>query len=129
LARVQAITVLVADDEPMVRTAVSDMLGAHPLIVVVGQAGDAATAVALARTHRPSVALLDVRMPGGGGEAARGIRLVSPATRILAHSAFDDARSVTAMLAAGAEGLIAKGTDGDEIVARVLAAGQEVRAS
>jgi DNA-binding NarL/FixJ family response regulator len=127
---VHPITVLVADDEGLVRTAVSDMLGAHPLIVVVGLAGDAATAIALARTHRPSVALLDVRMPGGGGvEAARGIRLASPGTRILAHSAFDDARSVTAMLAAGAEGLIVKGTDAPEILARVLAAGQAERAS
>ncbi|HEV7677275.1 MAG TPA: response regulator transcription factor [Candidatus Dormibacteraeota bacterium] len=124
------ITVLVADDEAMVRTAVSDMLGAHPLIVVVGLASDAAGAVALARTHHPSVALLDVRMPGGGGvEAARGIRLASPQTHILAHSAFDDARSLTTMLAAGAEGLIVKGTDGPEILERVLAAGQAARAS
>ena len=115
------ITVLVADDEPMVRTAVSDMLDADPHIVVVGQAGDAPTAVALARIHHPSVALLDVRMPGGGGvEAARGIRLASPATRILAHSAFEDAHSLTAMLAAGAEGLIVKGTGGPEIIAKVI---------
>ena len=124
------ITVLVADDEPMLRRALADMLDAHPGVSVVGVARDAPGAVALARVLRPAVVLLDVRMPGGGGvEAARRIRLVSPGTRVLAHSAFDDRSSRTAMLAAGADGYILKGTPSAHIVARVMAVAQDSRAS
>jgi DNA-binding NarL/FixJ family response regulator len=124
------ITVLVADDEPMMRRALSDMLDEQPGLSVVGVARDAAGAVALARVLRPAVVLLDVRMPGGGGgEAARQIRLVSPGTRVLAHSAFDDRSSRTAMLAAGAHGYIVKGTPSADIVAQVIAVAEATRAS
>jgi DNA-binding NarL/FixJ family response regulator len=120
---VLTITVLVADDEPMLRRALADMLDEQPGVRVVGVARDATGAVALARALRPAVVLLDVRMPGGGGiEAARQIRLVSPGTRVLAHSAFDDRSSRTAMLAAGADDYIVKGTPSADIVARVIAA-------
>ncbi|HXA29377.1 MAG TPA: response regulator transcription factor [Candidatus Angelobacter sp.] len=121
---------LVADDEPMMRRALSDMLDEHPGLSVVGVARDAAGAVALARLLRPAVAVLDVRMPGGGGvEAARQIRLVSPSTRVLAHSAFDDQSSRTAMLAAGAHGYIVKGSPSAGIIASVLAVAANSRAS
>jgi DNA-binding NarL/FixJ family response regulator len=123
------ITVLVADDEPMIRRALADMLGAQPGIEVVGMAADAAEAIASARLHRPDVVLVDVRMPGGGAAAARGIRLVSPGTRLVAHSALDDRPSRTAMLAAGAGDYIVKGTPSADIVARVLAVARDRRAS
>jgi DNA-binding NarL/FixJ family response regulator len=123
------ITVLVADDEPMLRRALADMLDEQPGVTVVGVAGDAAGAVALARLLRPTVALLDVRMPGGGVEAARQIRLVSPGTRIVAHSAFDDRQSRTAMLAAGAGDYVVKGSPSADLVARVLAVASDTRAS
>jgi DNA-binding NarL/FixJ family response regulator len=122
------ITVLVADDERMIRQALADVLEEQPDIAVVGVAEDTAGAVAMARTHHPDVALLDVRMPGGGGvAAARGIRLASPTTRIVAHSAFDDRHSRTAMLAAGAADYLVKGTPAGDIVARVIAAARDRR--
>jgi two-component system invasion response regulator UvrY len=123
------ITVVVADDEPMLRRALADMLGDQPGITVVGVTGDAEGAVALARLHRPTVAMLDVRMPGGGVEAARQIRLVSPGTRVVAHSAFDDRASRTAMLAAGASDYIVKGTASADVVARLVAVADSSRAS
>jgi DNA-binding response OmpR family regulator len=123
------ITVLVADDEPMIRRALADMLNEQPGVSVIGVARDRDGAVALAGLLRPTVAVLDVRMPGGGAEAARQIGLVSPRTRLVAHSAFDDRPSRTAMLAAGAGDYIVKGTPAADIVARVLAAAAETRAS
>jgi DNA-binding NarL/FixJ family response regulator len=119
---VRAITVLVADDDTMVRAALADALSQHPDVDVVAVAGDAAEAVRRACELRPDVAILDVRMPGGGPEAARGIRLHSPATRIIAHSAFDDVASSNAMLAAGAGEYIVKGAGVRRILGSVLAA-------
>jgi two-component system invasion response regulator UvrY len=123
------ITVLVADDEPMLRRALADMLDEQPGVRVVGVARDAAGAVALARLLRPSVAVLDVRMPGGGDEAVRQIRMVSPGTRVVAHSALDDQRTRTLMLAAGADDYVVKGTPNADIVARITAAARRTRAS
>src|SRR5581483_3017941 len=74
-------------------------------------------ALALARARRPDVALVDVKMPGGGGvRAAREIIRVSPQTRVLALSAYEDRQTVLQMLAAGAVGYLVKGTSPDEIV-------------
>jgi DNA-binding NarL/FixJ family response regulator len=123
--RVPPITVLVADDEPMLRQALADLLDDQAGVRVVAVAANALQAVALARAHRPDVALLDVRMPGGGPAAARGIRTVSPSTHILAHSAFDDPGSRTAMLTAGAEDCILKGTEASTIAARVVSCGRQ----
>jgi len=121
MVAVPPITVLVADDEPMVREALTDLLNDHPRIDVVAVAGDVAEAVRLAAELRPDVAILDVRMPGGGGAvAARGIRRQSPGTRILAYSAFDDAVAANEMLAAGAEAYIVKGAGARRILACVL---------
>src|SRR5579864_5759001 len=105
----------------MVREALADMLNDHPRISVVAVAGDVGEAVRQAADLHPDVAILDVRMPGGGGAAAaRGIRLHSPATRILAYSAFDDGVAGNEMLAAGAEAYIVKGAGARHIVASVL---------
>jgi DNA-binding NarL/FixJ family response regulator len=113
----------------MLRRALADMLDEQAGVEVVGVAADAPGAVALARLHRPDVALLDVRMPGGGVEAARQILLVSPATRVVAHSAFDDRPSRTAMLTAGAADYVVKGTSSADLVARLVTVAQDARAS
>jgi len=76
------ISVVIADDLPLVVDALTELLGGDPSIVVVATANDAVAAVEAAAATRPDVALLDVRMPaGGGGVAARGIREVSPTPR------------------------------------------------
>jgi DNA-binding NarL/FixJ family response regulator len=61
------ITVLIADDLPLLVDALADLLGGDASIAVVGTANDAVAAVEAAATARPDVALLDVRMPEGGG--------------------------------------------------------------
>ena len=77
------IRVLVAEDEPSVRAALVALIQAEPSLELVGEAAAAPEAIALATKHQPDVAVIDVRMPGGGGAAAvRGIKRKSPDTRM-----------------------------------------------
>jgi EAL domain-containing protein (putative c-di-GMP-specific phosphodiesterase class I)/DNA-binding NarL/FixJ family response regulator len=110
------IRVLVADDEPLMVRAVATLLANEPSMELAATASDADQAIALAVIHRPDVAVVDVRMEGGGPKAARGIRAGSPATKVLAFSAYDDKESVLEMLAAGAVGYLLKGATGSDIV-------------
>jgi DNA-binding NarL/FixJ family response regulator len=111
------VSVLIADDDPSVRGALGDMLSSEPGYVVVGLAADPESAIELAGTHRPDVAILDVKMPGGGGmRAAEGIRTASPDTRIVALSAWDDRETMTQMQRAGACGYVVKGAAPDDLI-------------
>jgi DNA-binding NarL/FixJ family response regulator len=118
-----AVKVLVAEDSSVLRDALADLIGDEPGLELVGVAIDAEEAIIMAGVHQPAVAVLDVKMPGGGGShAAIGISRVSPATRILAFSAYEDRDSVEAMLAAGAFGYLVKGSRMDEVVTAILRA-------
>jgi EAL domain-containing protein (putative c-di-GMP-specific phosphodiesterase class I) len=111
------IRVLIADDDPGVLDALSRLIGAEESMEVVGIATDADEAANLAALLLPDIAVVDVRMPGGGGpRAAREIRVGSPNTRILALSAFDDPEVVLGMLEAGAVGYMVKDASGAEIL-------------
>ena len=111
------ITVLIAEDEPGVRAALSDLISIEDELELVGAAADAQEAIDLAGEHFPDVALLDVKMPlGGGPRAAREIRDLSPTTRVVALSAYEDRITVLEMLRAGAAGYLVKGTSAGEIV-------------
>ena len=72
------IRVVIADDHVLVRQGIRAFLETHADLAIVGEAEDADGAVALAAEHHPDVALIDLVMPGGGIEATRGIRSVSP---------------------------------------------------
>ena len=114
---VDPIRVLLADDEPGLRTALTELLSHEDGVELIGTAADAEEAIRLAETDLPDVALVDVRMPEGGGpHAARGISRVSPGTRVIALSAYEDRTNVLAMLRAGAVGYMVKGTAADELV-------------
>ncbi len=111
------IRVLVADDEPVVRAALAELVDAEDTLELVGVAKDAQEAIELAIREHPDVALLDVKMPAGGGpRAAREIRIGSLQTRVVALSAYEDRASVLEMLRAGAVGYLVKGTRAAEIV-------------
>lgn len=123
------VQVLVADDDPMIRMALSEVLAAEADLDVVAVAKDAEEAVALAVAHGPDVAVLDVRMPGGGGtHAAREIRLRSPRTQLLAFSAYDDSGTAEELLRLGVREYLIKGITNAEIVAAVRRAGADARA-
>lgn len=115
--QVERIRVLIADDEAAVREAMADLVATDPLLEVVGTAGDAQEAISLARECKPDVALVDVKMPAGGGRrAAREILKESPQTHVVALSVYDDRATVLDMLRAGVVGYIVKGTSAEEIL-------------
>lgn len=125
----RCIRVLVADDDPGVLDALGRLIGAQESMELVGTAADADEAASLAAALLPDIAVVDVRMPAGGGSrAAREIRACSPETRVVALSAFDDPEVVLEMLEAGAVGYMVKDGSGDEILAciRRSANGQAV---
>jgi PAS domain S-box-containing protein len=114
------IRVLVADDEQNIREALSALIDGEEGFELVGAAPDVATATALAEREKPDVALVDVKMPEGGGPVAtRAINEVSPETRVIALSAYDDRATVLDMLRAGASGYLVKGTSSSEILEAV----------
>jgi PAS domain S-box-containing protein len=110
------IRVLVAEDEPPLRAAICDLLAGETGIEIVDAVGDAPAAIERAEALRPDVAILDVRMPGGGPAAARGIREQSPNTKVVALSAYDDQATVLGMFRAGAIAYLVKGVAAEEIV-------------
>ena len=100
--------VLIADDDPIVRSALAMQLGAG--FEIVGAARDAAEAIVLAERYQPDVAILDVDMPeGGGAAAARGIVSCSPDTAVVAYSADESHKGVLHMIGAGAITYLRKG--------------------
>ncbi|MGZ8697379.1 MAG: EAL domain-containing protein [Gaiellaceae bacterium] len=114
------IRVLVADDEPVVLAALAELVETEETLELVGSAKDAQEAIEVAVREHPDVALLDVKMPAGGGpRAAREIRIGSLQTRVVALSAYEDRTSVLEMLRAGAVGYLVKGTRAAEIVKMV----------
>lgn len=116
------IRVLLADDEAMVRAGVAAILAADPQIEVVAEAGHGGEAVELVRSHRPDVALLDIRMPELDGLAAAAeIRRVMPETAVVMLTTFSEVTYITRALGDGASGFLLKSGDPRELIAGVRA--------
>ena len=119
----EPIKVLVVEDEPGMRLALTAVVDSEPSLALAGTASDADEAIDAARRLLPDVCLLDVRMPGGGGaHATRGILVHSPATRIVALSGLQDRDTVLGMAEAGAVGYLVKGATPSELTDAIHAA-------
>ena len=121
----QAIRVLIADDQRVVREGLALVLGLLDGVEVVGVAADGNEAVALAGDLGPDVVLMDLRMPRCDGiEATRLLRERQPATKVVVLTTYADDQSVIEALRAGARGYLTKDAGGEEIrqaLRRVLA--------
>ncbi|MEA2149873.1 MAG: hypothetical protein QOD69_1703 [Solirubrobacteraceae bacterium] len=133
------ITVLIADDEPGLRSAMTAVVRRAPGLQLVGAARDATEAIQLGCRLQPAVAVVNVTMDGGEGpRVARYLRRFVPGVRVLALSASGDQGTVLQMFDAGASGYVLKSTatrelvlaieraaGGDEILSPELRASQE----
>src|SRR4051812_21117772 len=117
----EPISVLIADDQALVRAGFRSILDAQTGISVVGEAKDGSDAVSLARRLRPQVVLMDIQMPGLDGiDATR--RIVAEAgveTAVLMLTTFDLNEYVYAALRAGASGFLLKDVPAEELISAV----------
>jgi DNA-binding NarL/FixJ family response regulator len=123
------IRVVVADDHPIVRAGMTALLSSLPDMEVAGVAANGKDAVREVVTHRPDVALLDLKMPELDGIAAiREIGRVAPDVAVLVLTMHDDDDSVFAAMRAGARGYLVKGAEQDDIsrAIRSVAAGEAI---
>lgn len=115
-----ALRVLVADDQPLMRAGLRTLLELESDLEVVGEAANGREAVAEVDRLRPDVVLMDVQMPGQNGvQATRTIRTQFPGVRVLILTTFDDERTVFEGLHAGASGYLLKDVSGEELAAAV----------
>jgi DNA-binding NarL/FixJ family response regulator len=124
-------TVVIADDQGLVRFGLRKILDQEPDLQVVGEAVDGASAVEVVLRTRPDVVLMDVRMPGLDGiEATRRLVAAGPATRVLMLTTFGLDSYVYESLRAGASGFMLKDAPPEEIVGaiRIVATGEAMLA-
>lgn len=120
------IRVFLLDDHEIVRRGIADLLGAEPDIEIVGEAGTVAEAMARIPAARPTVAVLDARLPDGTGiDVCRDIRTQSPEIQCLILTSYDDDEALFTAVMAGAAGYLLKEIRGSSLVdaIRQVAAG------
>ena len=125
----EPISVVLVDDDAMVRTALSMILGGDPEITVVAQAEDGRQGLSVIAEHSPDVVLMDIRMPRLDGLSATEelVRAGSP-SKVIVLTTFDTDDDVMRALQHGADGFLLKDTPPDRLVeaGRLVAAGQSI---
>jgi DNA-binding NarL/FixJ family response regulator len=125
------VTVLVADDQPLMRSAMRTFIAAEPDLTVVGEAADGAAACRLAEKLHPAVVVMDVRMPiMDGVEATRRITSMPAPARVLVMTTFDLDEYIIDALRAGASGFLVKDSPPEDLIkaVRLIAGGEAVLA-
>jgi DNA-binding NarL/FixJ family response regulator len=122
------IKILLADDQPLVRTGFRMILDAEPDMEVIAEAGDGADAVRQARQLRPDVVVMDIRMPVQDGIAATAEIVAAGHARVLVLTTFHVDEHVVGALRAGASGFLLKDVHADRLLEaiRVVHAGDAI---
>ncbi len=122
------ISILIADDHPLILAGLSSLLGAMPAFRVVAQATDGLQAVALYRQHRPDVVIMDLSMPNlNGVDAIEQIRAEDDSASIVILTTYQGDEDVYRGLRAGAKAYLLKDADTGQLVdcLRTVASGQQ----
>src|SRR5918999_3357033 len=116
------VRLLLVDNHQIVRIGLATLFRTVPHLLVTGEAGTVAEAVAQARQCAPAVVLMDVRLPDGSGiEACRQIRSERPDARVLVLTSYSDEEAVIASIMAGAAGYLLKDTDTEKLIESIEA--------
>ena len=115
--------ILVVDDQALMRSGFSMMLGVEPDLEVIGDAADGAEAVEMCRRLRPDVVLMDVQMPGTDGIEATRLITAEALSKVLILTTFDRDDYLFDALRAGASGFLLKNSDPEDLVDGVRAVG------
>jgi DNA-binding NarL/FixJ family response regulator len=113
------ISVVLADDQALIRTAVAELVSHEEGFRVAGQAGNGREAVELVRQTRPDIVLMDIRMPVMDGIQATAAICADPdlaGTRIVVLTTFEEDEYVLQALRAGASGFVGKGTEAPDLM-------------
>jgi len=114
-------SVVVADGHPLYRAGVMATINAHPGLEVAGDAGDATTALEAIARLRPDVAVVAMRMPGGGLSVIHGVRERRLPTRVVCLASLAEGADVYAAVGAGARGYVTKDAAGASLIEAILA--------
>jgi DNA-binding NarL/FixJ family response regulator len=121
--------ILLVDDHPLFLDGVRAALTGDDDLVIVGEAGDIATAIEMAAEHRPEVVLMDLNLPDGSGiDATRTLKSTCPEARVLVMTMSADDDAVVSAMRAGARGYVVKGAGRADLIhaVRTVAAGGAV---
>lgn len=119
------IRLMLVDDQSLFREALRTLLALQPDFEIVGEAENGARAIALARTLKPDVILMDLRMPVMDGvEATRSVLAAQPSVRVVVLTTFEEDEEIFAAMRAGAVGYLLKACSAEKLCGGVRAAAQ-----
>jgi DNA-binding NarL/FixJ family response regulator len=125
---VDSITVLLVEDHFLARIALRSVLGGHPQIRVIGEAGDGEQGLAMYRALRPDVMLLDLRLPGTSGfEVLTRVRREFADARVVVLSNYQGSEDVYRAVRSGAAGYLTKDASGQELIDAITTVHRDLR--
>jgi DNA-binding NarL/FixJ family response regulator len=125
---VDSITVLLVEDHFLARIALRSVLGGHPQIRVIGEAGDGEQGLAMYRALHPDVMLLDLRLPGTSGfEVLTRVRREFADARVVVLSNYQGSEDVYRAVRSGAAGYLTKDASGQELIDAITTVHRDLR--